>query len=135
MPAKHHIDDEASLIITTWDGDVTDSEFIAILQKYQKDIQCKADYINYNEIFDIRNAAIIKLTIDGLLKIGRTASKTDHLFTYKKLAFVVNSNRAFALARMYGTLRNMGLSSSKKMRVFKDINKAIAWAEVNTNNS
>ncbi len=128
MPAKHHIDDEAKLIITAWDGNVTDVEFIESLREYQNNIQCKPEYNDYNEVFDVRKATIIKLTINGLLKIGRIASKTDHLFTYKKLAFVVSSSRALALASMYGTYRNMGISSSKKMRVFKSKNEAIQWA-------
>ena len=128
MPAKHHIDNETNLIITTWEGDATESEFIETLKKYQKDIQCDPDYIHYNEIFDLSKATNIKITVSGLINVGRTASQTDHLFSNKKLALIVSSNMAFGIARMYETYRNMGINTSKKIRVFKNESKALKWA-------
>lgn len=128
MSVKHCVDDKACLIITIWEGEVTERNFIEALKKYQTNIQCNPDYINYNEIFDISKAAEIKLTINSLLKIGRIASKTDDLFTNKKLALILHSNKAFALARMYEMYRNMGVHSSKKISVFRDRDQAIEWA-------
>ena len=135
MPAKHHIDNEANLIITTWEGEATNIEFLEALREYQKNIQSNPDYTNYNEIFNMSKASKIRLTIDGLLDIGRTASKTDHLFTHKKLALIVSSNIAYSLAKMYEFYRNMGINSCKKIRIFKNENEAIEWAKNNTNNS
>jgi len=132
MPAKHFIDDEANLITTTWEGGATDIEFLEALEEYQKNIQCNPDYINYNEIFDLSKADNIRLTINGMINIGRTASSTDHLFSHKKLALIVSSNIAFSLARMYEVYRNMGISSCKKIRVFKNEREAIEWANRNT---
>ena len=46
MPANHHVDNNAQLIITTWEGEAYDIEFIGAIKKYQKDIQNHPDYIN-----------------------------------------------------------------------------------------
>ena len=131
MPAKYHIEDEANIIIIKWEGNITTSELIEVIKEYQKNIQRNPDYINYNEIFDASTVTKIRITINGLLKVGRTASKTDHLFTNKKLAIIVSSNWAFRIARLYETYRNMGVESCKKIRVFKDENEAITWAKSN----
>lgn len=127
MPAEHHIDDTIQIITTTWKGDATDSELLKSLKEYQKNIQCKPEYLNYNEIFDLSKASNVRLTINGLINIGRMASNTDHLFIHKKLALIVNSNLVFGFARMYESYRNMGISSCKKIRVFKNLKMAIEW--------
>jgi len=132
MAAEHHINNETKIILTRWEGDVTQEDFIEALKNYQKNIQCKAEYLEYNEVFDVSNAAMINLTISGLLAIGRTASKTDHLFSCKKLALIVGTAKAFTLARMYQIYRNMGVSSCKEIRVFKSKNEAVAWAKSST---
>jgi len=38
MPAIHHIEDESKLIVTTWEGDVSESELIAAIENYQATI-------------------------------------------------------------------------------------------------
>jgi len=132
MPAEHHIDHENNLIITTWEGAATDTEFLEVLSEYQKNILCAPDCNTYNEVFDVSQATEINITIEGLLKIGREASKTDHLFTHKKLAFIVSSDWAFSLVRTYEFYRTIGKKSSKKVSVFKNKDEAIAWAKSNT---
>ena len=129
MPAKHYIDNEAKIIFTTWEGAATNAEFINALKKYQKDIQCNLAYIDYNEIFDFSNATLFEISINGMLDMGRIGAQTDHLFTNKKLALVVGSYFAFGTAKLYETYRNLGIESSKEIRVFKDRNKAIIWAQ------
>ena len=129
MPAKHHIDNESNLIVTTWEGDASETGFIKVLLKYQKNIQCHPDYIDYNEIFNLSDATNLKITIGGLMSIGRVASRTDHLFAHKKLALIVGSNMAFSFARMYEAYRNIGIRSSKKIRVFKNESKALEWVK------
>lgn len=132
MTARHRIDNEAKLLITTWEGDITDIKFIEVLKQYQKEIQCTPDYVDYNEIFNVSQATNIRVKIDGLLELGRVAARTDHLFVDKKLAVIVGSNLAFGLANMYAAYRNMGIKSCKTIRVFKNEDKAYAWAKNDT---
>lgn len=132
MPAKHHIDNKARLIITTWEGEATDIDFIEAVRKYQKDIQTNPDYINYNEVVDFRKITNIKLTTTGLKNIGKLASKTDKNKNKSKLVFIVGSNKAFFFARMYQAIRSFSRNSNKEIRIFNEESEAYDWVQNNT---
>ena len=129
MPAHHHIDNKAQLIITTWEGEARDIEFIEAIKKYQNDIQNYPNYINYNELVDFSNVTGIKLTTKGIKKIGQIASMTDHISTNRKLAFIVSSNLAFGLARMYEIYRSFSAKALKEIRIFKTKKDAFEWIQ------
>jgi len=50
MPAKHSIDDNNQLIITTWTGEATDSVLVESMKAYQQNIRSNPLYSSYNEI-------------------------------------------------------------------------------------
>jgi len=129
MPAKHFIDKEAKLIVTTWEGDAVDIEFIEAITKYQKDIQLNPEYIDYNEVANFRKITSIKLTPKGLKRIGGIASKTDQYKFNNKLALVVSSGTAFNLARIYASFRNIQNGTNKEIRIFKSEVEAMGWAQ------
>lgn len=129
MPANHKIDTEARLLITTWEGEARDIEVIKALTKYQKDIQNHSNYIDYNEVLDCSNVTNIKLTSEGIQNIARIASDADQSGSGRKLAFIVASNLAFGLARMYEIYRGLGKKSQKKIRIFKNKKDAFEWVQ------
>ena len=129
MPANHHIDNKNKLIITTWEGEARDIEFIEAIKKYQNDIQNHPDYINYNEIVNLSKVTGFKLTTKGIKTIGEIASTTDKKEINRKLALIVNSNLAFGLARMYEAYRSFSKSANKEIRVFKNEKNAFEWIE------
>ena len=129
MPANHHIDNKNKLIITTWEGEARDIEFIEAIKKYQNDIQNHPDYINYNEIVNLSKVTSFKLTTKGIKTIGEIASTTDKKEINRKLALIVNSNLAFGLARMYEAYRSFSKSANKEIRVFKNEKNAFEWIE------
>ena len=131
MPAKHHIDNKAKLIITRWDGEAIDIDFIEAIKRYQRDIQTHSDYINYNEVVDFSRVTIIKLTTTGLKNIGGIASRTDQLENKRKLALIVSSNKAFFFARMYTAFRTFSRNSNKDIRVFTNESEAFEWVQNN----
>ncbi len=128
MPANHHIDTEAKLIITTWTGEAIDAEFIETIKKYQDNIQNQPEYIDYNEVVNLSEVTNIKLTTAGIRILAELASKTDESRFNGKLAFIVSSNLAFGLVRMYETYRSFKNNAGKKLRVFKREKDAIEWA-------
>jgi len=127
MPAIHQIDHDAKLIVTTWQGDAVDTDFIEAITKYQKEIQGCPEYINYDEVVDFSYVNKIKLTTQGIKSLGKIASKTDQREVEKKLALIVSSNLAFGLARMYVAYRNFEKNSSKVIRIFKTEDEAYKW--------
>ena len=129
MPANHHIDNNAQLIITTWEGEAHDIEFIDAIKKYQKDIQNHPDYINYNEVVDLSNVTGMKLTTEGIKTIGQIASTTDHNEINRKLAIIVSSVVAFGIARMYEAYRSFSKKANKEIRVFKTEKDAFEWVK------
>ena len=129
MPANHHIDNKNQLIITTWEGEARDIEFIEAIKKYQDDIQNHPDYINYNELVNLSKISKLKLTTEGIKTIGEIASTSDKKDSNRKLALIVSSNLAFGLARMYETYRSFSKSANKEIRVFKNENNAFEWVK------
>lgn len=132
MSAIHHIDHDAKVILTSWEGIANDNGIIDALDNYQKNIQNHPEYIDYNEIIDTTHASSIKLTPKGINTLGTLASKTDPNQPNKKLAIIVNSNLAFGLARMYVTYRSFSLKASKDIRIFKNEKDALDWVKNKT---
>ena len=132
MPASHYIDNESRLIITTWEGDAIDIDFIEALKKYQEDIQNKSDYLDYNEMVNLRKTLRIRLSVKGLKNIVKIASGTDKYRPKTKLALIVSSNLAYNFARLYATYRNFGKKNKKQIRVFKSESDALDWIRNNT---
>jgi len=129
MAVKHYIDTKSRLIITTWEGDAVDIDFIEEIQKYQKDIQNKTEYKNYNEVVNFSKVKGIKLTTEGIKNIGGIAAQTDRNEICRKLAFIVSNNLAFGLVRMYQAYRSFEKNSNKEIRVFKNENDAFEWIQ------
>lgn len=131
MPANHYIDKKRQLIITTWEGDAHDIEFIKAIESYQNDIQNHPDYVNYNEIVNLSEVTSFKLSTYGIQTIGKIASSTDKGNINRKLAIIVSSNLAYGLARMYEAYRSFSKNSRKKISIFKNEKDAVEWIQNN----
>ena len=123
----------AVLIVTTRNGEVCDTELIDAIKKYQQDIQYNPDYINYNEVVNLTGITDIKLSIEEIKYIGKTASTTDHNMTNRKLAIIVSSNLAFGLARMYEAYSSFSKTVNKQICVFKNEKKRLARRKIINN--
>jgi hypothetical protein len=129
MPANHHIDNEAQLIITTWEDVGRDRDFIEAIKKYQKDIQNHPNFSSFNEVVDLSKITGIKLTIEGIKNIGKIASTTDKKEINRKLALIVSSDLAYGLARLYVAHREYAKEAHKEVCVFKNEKDAFEWVK------
>ena len=102
---------------------------IEAIEKYQREVQSRPDYMNYNEVVDLSKGTNIKLTTTDLKNIGKVASRTDEAENKKKLAFIVSSNKAFFFARMYTMFRSFFKNSNKDIRVFNNESEAFEWLQ------
>lgn len=130
MPAKHNIDTNARLLITTWEGEAIDTDLIDAIKKYQANIQSDSAYSGFNEIVDFTKVTNIKLTIQGIKNISSIAPRTDNVRIRSRLAFLVSSKLAFNLVSLYKTYRSFNKNSNKEIRVFfNDEKGALEWVE------
>ena len=129
MPANHHIDNKRQLIITTWEGEARDIEFVEAIKEYQKDIQNHPDYICFNEILNLSGVTGYKITTKGIKTISQIASNTDKTEINRKLAIIVGSNLAYGLARMYETYRSFSKKAQKEINIFKNEKDALEWIQ------
>ena len=113
----------------TWEGDALDKECTEALKKYQKEFQNNPGYIKYNGIIDTRKVKRIKLTAEGIKNSSILASTTDQSEGNRKLAFIVSSNLAYGLARMFIAYRSFSYNANKEVRVFKNENDASEWVQ------
>ena len=133
MAATHHIDNKNKLIITSWNGEPSATEFIETLRKYQTEIKSNSEYIDYDELLDLGEIKGFKISSDNLRMLGNIAAFSDKPGVHNKLAIVAESQLAYGLARMYEIYRSLNSNSNKTIRVFKDKPEAIAWV-CKTNN-
>ena len=127
MPATHEIDSANRLIITTWSGKATESEFIDTLISYQLKVKGNREYQTYNELLDFSQIDNINLSKKSMTTLSKIAQQTDRQDVQTRLAIIVSSPLAFGLARMYVAYRNLLQYTNKELKVFKNRSDAFAW--------
>ncbi len=130
MPATHTIDHELKLLITHWEGDAVDIEFNDSLQAYQKNYQNHPDYSEFNELVDFSKITSIKLTMEGLKRMGQLAATTDNQNYRRKLAFIVRSTRAYGLLNIYIAFRSRSKHANKDIKAFINEREAYEWVKI-----
>ena len=127
MPAKHYIDHENKLIVTKWFGEATDSSLLNAFKKYQANIQSDARYFSYGEIVDFRDIPPFHISLKGLKDIGEIALLADEYRRNTRVAFIVSTNLAVNLVKLYALYRNFGQQHKKYIRAFKNESEAREW--------
>lgn len=127
MPSIHTIDKQRKLIITTWQGDISDDDLIQSLSQYQQDYQNLPEYQSFHEVLDFSHAGKITLTTTGIRNLSKIAVSTDSNRQHTKLAIIVNNTLAYGLARMYISYRGLRNDTGKYIQIFKAYDQAISW--------
>jgi len=126
----HHIDDKDRLIITTCISvKTTEQDMIKALARYQDTIQNQPDVIDYNEVLIFPEATDMDISLSGLKKLAQLAIKSDGKDPNRKLAILMQSNLGYGLAKIYQIYRDLIKRSGKKVRVYKQVKSARAWAK------
>jgi hypothetical protein len=129
MPAEHTIDANNNLIITTWTGEVADSDLIKALSAYLLTIKNRPEYATFDEIVDFSKGSHFHLSVSGIQRLVELATATDARGTKTRLAIVVNTPIAYTLAQMYQIFRSYIPSGTKILRVFRTYDEARKWIE------
>ena len=131
MPAQHHIDNQAKIIVTKWVGEATDNSLLSALKEYQIKIQNDTNHLGYDEIVDFRDVPVFHISVKGLKNIGKVASRTDQNRPNTRLAFIVSTKLAVNFVKLYAVYRNFGQMPKKRIRAFKLEADAYEWVRSN----
>jgi hypothetical protein len=132
MLVSHRLDHDNKIIITTFaPEEATLKLFLDAFSNYQEELKYLPDYQNYNELVDFRPITNINITASELKEFGNFTMTTDTRDSVTRLALLVDSKPAFTLAKVYETVRNLTPASKKQVKVFRDMEDALAWLAVN----
>ena len=133
MLVSHRLDHDKKIIITTFaPEEVTLELFLDAFSKYQEELKYLPDYQSYNELVDFRPITSINISASELKKFGNFTLAADNREQVTRLALLVDSKPAFTLAKVYETFRNLSPSSKKQVKVFRDMDEAMAWLDTNS---
>ncbi len=126
MPYNYHIDDEARLVTSVWQGPLHIEDISSYLSESWKE---NPHIANYNELVDltgVHEVALSRSEIHALASIRRTL---DTPTRSSCIAIVVTGEEATLIAQTYASLLDgMYAVGSLKAEVFRDMNAARNWA-------
>lgn len=122
MPITVEARRDLDYVLVIYSGQVTDEEFI----DHAKMVAANDEWLAMRHwLLDGRNA-IIKdnISAQALKRASEIFASVDEKRAGTKVAFVATSDAAFAVSRMFELQRG---DSPLDNRVFRDMNKAMAW--------
>ncbi|MFN7952423.1 MAG: hypothetical protein U0610_11920 [bacterium] len=117
MPLRYTIDPERRLVVTSYEGTVTDADLL----DHQRAILRDPDFCpDYHQLSDARGTTRLLVTGDGI----RALAETNVFSALSRRAIVVVGTAQFGLARMFQTLRERG---PERIEIFTDYDEAVRW--------
>jgi len=122
MPLSHRFYKEQKIILTTWSGEVTDTELIRFYMSLYNNQHWSP---KFNEIIDLRDAQLDTVSNTALIKLSEVTTsclKGENL----KLAIISPSELSSHIARIYEAFTHIPNESTK---VVHHLNEALDWLE------
>jgi len=122
MPILHTINRDLKLVMSSWVGDISDSDLLPSYRKLYDDASWQP---GFSEIVDLRDAELSSVTSEALRRLasmvdGYTRGKCEQF----KTAVIAPSNLPFGIARMYEVYAD---TSPEDVKVFRDLKPAFEW--------
>jgi len=125
MPIEYDIDEHRRLVLVTGTGVVTHDDVLEHLAELSEDDRYQAPM---KKLIDYRDVSDIQISTDASVVIAATKKKLSERFAGEKCAFVASKDAVFGTARVHeARVEGAGISTS----VFRDIEAAMTWLEVN----
>jgi hypothetical protein len=124
MPIEHEVDHRHRVVRARGHGTLTDAEVF----DYQGSVWSRPEVAGYDELIDMSDVVSIAVpSADRIRELARLSASMDEMHFPSKLAIVAPEDLAFALGRMYETLRGFDKQSTKTVRAFRSVGDALAW--------
>jgi len=122
MSLSHRFYDERKIILTTWSGEISDSELIRFYMSTYNNSHWSP---GFNEIIDLRDAQLETISNDTLIQLSELTTnclKGAEL----KLAIISPSELSSHIARIYEAFTHIPNESTI---VVHHLNEALDWLE------
>ena len=113
---------EQAFFVSTWIGNITDSD---LLSSY-KDLYANEKFKpGFHEIADLRKAQLNDVTSDGMSLLVEMMQRylTEKCDDFKT-AVIAPDNISFGMSRVY---KSMSYNSPENVEVFRELNEALKW--------
>ena len=125
MPILHTINEELGVVLSSWVGDISDSD---LLLSYEQLYQNENWKPGFNEIVDLRNAELSDVTSEGLEQLSITVKQiTAGKCEVFKTAVIAPDDLPFGLARVYEAV---SADTPERVMVFRDLKHAFVWLDI-----
>ena len=118
MSTRYSIDPQRHLVLTVFDGDVSDADARAHVEALDADPQFDR---KMSELVDLRGVTSTSVTSAG---IRGAASAPVHALSARR-AFVAPTDLLYGLARMYQGYWNQGYDD--EVAIFRSVEPALQW--------
>jgi hypothetical protein len=127
VPIAYRLDHEARVIVAAAYGTLTDEEMF----EYQQQGFKLDEAIGYDEFVDLTHVTEITLpSTERVRELAGRAAGMDAVHGGSKLAVVAPGDLAFALGRMFQTIRELDPRSTTAVGVFRSSEEALAFLGV-----
>jgi hypothetical protein len=118
MSTRYSIDPERHLILTVFDGDVSDADLRAHVDSLEADLRFDRTMA---ELVDLRGVTSSSVTNDAIREV---AAAPPHALSARR-AFVAPTDLLYGLSRMYQSYWNRG--HLDQAAVFRSLEPALRW--------
>jgi hypothetical protein len=127
VPIAYRLDHEARVIVAAAYGTLSDEEMF----EYQQQGFKMDEAIGYDELVDLTHVKEIALpSTERVRELADRAAGMDVKLGGSKLAVVAPEDLAFALGRMFQTIRGLDPRSTTTVGVFRSTDEALAFLGV-----
>ena len=127
MPFAVRLDHEARVVVVAGYGTLTDEQVFG----YQRQIASLTEAVGYDELIDMTHVKEIALpSTDRVRDLAAMAAGDDAAQQGSKMAIVAPGDFAFALGRMFQSIRELDPRSTKQVGVFRSTKEALAFLKI-----
>jgi hypothetical protein len=127
MPITYRVDHEARVVVAAGYGVLTHADVF----DYQQEVWHRSDVAGYDELVDMTAVTNIAIpAIERVEDLARLSVQMDDKYSRSRFAIVAPTDIAYGLGRMFQTLREMDRSSTKQVGVFRTMQDALAFLQI-----
>jgi hypothetical protein len=129
MPIVYRVDHEVRIVLAAGHGVMTDADVFG----YQREVWSRPEVRGYDELIDMTRVVEIAVPSGDRVKdLAALSAEMDDKATRSRFAIVAPADVAYGLGRMFQALRELNRKSTKEVAVFRTMDEALAFLEIDS---